>query len=150
MKLKTVIALSLMLILALDLADQAKAASIDEKGFEIAARADRSDVGFGGVGSRIDHDPAGMRPARSRRDRLKIATLEKPDETVGDKSLVVFFHATRYRRHRAPVTREDPRPRRSMALPAGAQTRQTHRVEQQVRAFCRLGSSPSRISRPSN
>ena len=89
MKLKTVIALSLLLVMALNLADQAIAASIDERGFEIAARADRSDVGFGQSEvelTMILRNAAGQESSRS----LKIATLEKPDETVGDKSLVVF------------------------------------------------------------
>ena len=47
MKTKTVISLSLLLVLALNLVDQAAAANADNQGFEIAARADRSDVGFG-------------------------------------------------------------------------------------------------------
>jgi outer membrane lipoprotein-sorting protein len=60
-----------------------------DKGFEIAARSDRSDVGFGD--SRVElqmilRNAAGQESTRS----LKIATLEKPDESVGDKSLVLF------------------------------------------------------------
>jgi outer membrane lipoprotein-sorting protein len=60
-----------------------------EQGFEIAARSDRTDVGFGN--SRVDlqmvlRNAAGQQATRS----LKIATLEKPDESVGDKSLVLF------------------------------------------------------------
>ena len=60
-----------------------------EQGFEIAARSDRSDVGFGD--SRVElqmilQNAAGQQSTRS----LKIATLEKPDESVGDKSLVLF------------------------------------------------------------
>ncbi|MCP4332551.1 MAG: outer membrane lipoprotein-sorting protein [Gammaproteobacteria bacterium] len=60
-----------------------------EEGFEIAARSDRSDVGFGD--SRVElqmilQNAAGQQSTRS----LKIATLEKPDESVGDKSLVLF------------------------------------------------------------
>ena len=59
------------------------------KGFEIAARSDRSDVGFGD--SRVElqmilRNAAGQESTRS----LKIATLEKADESVGDKSLVLF------------------------------------------------------------
>ena len=60
-----------------------------EQGFEIAARSDRTDVGFGD--SRVElemilRNAAGQQSTRS----LKIATLEKPDESVGDKSLVLF------------------------------------------------------------
>jgi len=60
-----------------------------EQGFEIAARSDRTDVGFGD--SRVElqmilQNAAGQQSTRS----LKIATLEKPDESVGDKSLVLF------------------------------------------------------------
>ena len=60
-----------------------------EQGFEIAARSDRTDLGFGD--SRVElqmilRNAAGQQSTRS----LKIATLEKPDESVGDKSLVLF------------------------------------------------------------
>ena len=60
-----------------------------EQGFEIAARSDRSDLGFGD--SRVElqmilRNAAGQESTRS----LEIATLEKPDESVGDKSLVLF------------------------------------------------------------
>lgn len=59
------------------------------KGYEIAARSDRSDVGFGD--SQVDatmilRNAAGQTSERS----LSFRTLEKADETVGDKSLVVF------------------------------------------------------------
>jgi len=58
-------------------------------GFEIAARADRSDRGFGD--SEVELEMV-LRNAAGRESRrtLKIATLEIADETVGDKSLVVF------------------------------------------------------------
>ena len=60
-----------------------------EQGFDIAARSDRTDVGFGD--SRVElqmilRNAAGQQATRS----LEIATLEKPDESVGDKSLVLF------------------------------------------------------------
>jgi hypothetical protein len=60
-----------------------------DKGFEIAARSDRTDLGFGE--SAVDlkmvlRNAAGQEATRS----LRIATLEKVDESVGDKSLVVF------------------------------------------------------------
>lgn len=61
----------------------------EDRGFEIAARSDRTDLGFGD--SAVDlqmilRNAAGQESTRA----LRIATLEKPDETVGDKSLVVF------------------------------------------------------------
>ncbi|MEM9168764.1 MAG: outer membrane lipoprotein-sorting protein [Pseudomonadota bacterium] len=59
------------------------------KGYEIAARSDRTDVGFGD--SRVDgqmilRNAAGQSTTRD----LSFATLEKEDETVGDKTLVTF------------------------------------------------------------
>ena len=61
----------------------------EEKGYEIAARSDRSDRGFGD--SIVDlkmilRNRAGQETTRS----LQIRTLEIPDENVGDKSLIVF------------------------------------------------------------
>ena len=59
------------------------------KGFEIAARSDRSDRGFGD--SRVElqmilRNAAGQVSSR----KLQIATFELADESVGDKSLVLF------------------------------------------------------------
>lgn len=64
-------------------------ANDDTRGFDIAARSDRTDLGFGD--STVDlqmvlRNAAGQESTRS----LRITTLEKPDESVGDKSLVVF------------------------------------------------------------
>jgi hypothetical protein len=61
----------------------------DGRGYEIAARSDRTDLGFGDSEVELQmvlRNAAGQESTRS----LKIATLEKPDESVGDKSLVVF------------------------------------------------------------
>ena len=61
----------------------------EDPGFDIAARADRTDLGFGDSDVELQmvlRNAAGQESTRS----LRIATLEKPDETVGDKSLVVF------------------------------------------------------------
>lgn len=60
-----------------------------QKGYDIAARSDRTDQGFGD--SRVDakmvlKNKAGQETARD----LSFSTLEKEDESVGDKSLVVF------------------------------------------------------------
>lgn len=58
-------------------------------GFEVAARSDRSDRGFGN--SEVSLEMV-LRNAAGRESRrfLKITTLEVVDEAVGDKSLVVF------------------------------------------------------------
>ena len=61
----------------------------EEQGFEIAARSDRTDLGFGSSKVELQmvlRNAAGQESTRS----LEIATLEKPDEEVGDKSLVLF------------------------------------------------------------
>ena len=89
MKLKTIYSTALLLVFAMILADRADAATPDEKGFEIAARSDRTDVGF--AESEVElkmvlRNAAGQEATRS----LRISTLEKPDESVGDKSLVFF------------------------------------------------------------
>jgi hypothetical protein len=89
MKLKTTIAMILLTAFAISFAAQVDAATADEKGFEIAARSDRSDLGFGDSDVELKmilRNAAGQESTRS----LRIATLEKPDETVGDKSLVLF------------------------------------------------------------
>ena len=61
----------------------------DRRGFEVAARADRSDRGFGD--SEVELEMI-LRNAAGRESRrtLKITTLEIADESEGDKSLVVF------------------------------------------------------------
>ncbi len=89
MKLKTTISLAILLVLGISFADHAIAASDEERGFDVAARSDRSDLGFGDSEVELTmvlRNAAGQETQRS----LKILTLEKPDETVGDKSLVVF------------------------------------------------------------
>ena len=89
MKLKTTIGMILIASFALAFAAGADAANSAEKGFEIAARADRSDLGFGDSEVELQmilRNAAGQESTRT----LKIATLEKPDESVGDKSLVLF------------------------------------------------------------
>jgi outer membrane lipoprotein-sorting protein len=59
------------------------------KGYEIAARSDRSDRGF--ANSRVEltmvlRNKAGKESQRT----LRLDTLEVPDESVGDKSLILF------------------------------------------------------------
>jgi len=82
-----VVILSLLAALLLGTAGAAYAAG--DKGFDIAARSDRTDLGFSDSEVELQmvlRNAAGQESTRS----LRIATLEKPDESVGDKSLVVF------------------------------------------------------------
>jgi hypothetical protein len=61
----------------------------DPQAFEIAARSDRSDRGFGDSEVELQmilRNAAGQESTRE----LKISTLELPDESTGDKSLVLF------------------------------------------------------------
>jgi hypothetical protein len=65
------------------------AAEPADKGFEIAARSDRSDRGFGSstVGMKmVLRNAAGKQTERD----LELRTLEVPDEEMGDKSLIIF------------------------------------------------------------
>jgi outer membrane lipoprotein-sorting protein len=89
MELKTIITLVTALGFSILMAGPAVASTPEEKGFEIAARSDRTDLGFGNsrvVLQMILRNRAGQESTRT----LEIATLEKPDEKVGDKSLVLF------------------------------------------------------------
>lgn len=65
------------------------AQTAEEKGFEVAARSDRSDRGFGDSKVKLEMVLRNAAGKESRRSLL-ITTLEVPDESVGDKSLVVF------------------------------------------------------------
>jgi hypothetical protein len=61
----------------------------ERRGFEVAARADRSDRGFGDSEVELQmvlRNSAGRESSRA----LAISTLEIPDESFGDQSLVVF------------------------------------------------------------
>jgi hypothetical protein len=61
----------------------------EQKGFEIAARSDRSDRGFGD--SRVELKMVLRNAAGKQTERdLSLHTLEIPDEDAGDKSLIVF------------------------------------------------------------
>ena len=61
----------------------------ERTGFEIAARADRTDRGFGNSEVELEMVLRNAAGKESRRT-LKITTLEVADESVGDKSLIVF------------------------------------------------------------
>ena len=66
------------------------ALSPEERGWAIAARSDRSDRGFADSVvefQMILRNAAGKESTRT----LSLRTLEMPDESVGDKSLIVFF-----------------------------------------------------------
>jgi len=89
MKYKTITSLVVALGIGISLASHVTANTPESKGFEIAARSDRTDLGFGD--SRVElqmilRNAAGQESSRT----LRISTLEKPDEDVGDKSLVLF------------------------------------------------------------
>ncbi|MFQ5548441.1 MAG: outer membrane lipoprotein-sorting protein [Woeseia sp.] len=72
-----------------DLTPVRGATDAERLGFEIAARADRSDRGF--RNSEVELEMVLRNAAgRESRRKLKITTLEIPDESLGDKSLVVF------------------------------------------------------------
>ncbi len=89
MKFKTIVSVTLLIAFGALLANSADASTAEEKGFEIAARSDRTDVGFGESEVELQmvlRNAAGQEATRS----LRISTLEKPDESVGDKSLVLF------------------------------------------------------------
>ncbi len=89
MKIKTFTSFIVLLAYTVLFVDAADAAAPDQKGFDIAARSDRTDVGFGASEVNLKmvlRNAAGQEASRS----LRISTLEKADETVGDKSLVLF------------------------------------------------------------
>ena len=66
------------------------AEDLDQKGFEVAARNDRSDRGFNNSRVELEMVLKNASGAESRRI-LELSTLELPDESVGDKNLIVFF-----------------------------------------------------------
>jgi len=61
----------------------------EQKGFEISARSDRSDRGFGDSHVKLQmilRNAAGREAIRT----LALQTLEIPDENIGDKSIIIF------------------------------------------------------------
>lgn len=84
----SVIGSSLLLIAPVQAATPEQG-SLEEKGFDIAARSDRSDRGFGDSKAEMTmvlRNAAGQESSRT----MQFTTLEVPDESVGDKSLVLF------------------------------------------------------------
>ncbi|MBV6631792.1 MAG: outer membrane lipoprotein-sorting protein [Alphaproteobacteria bacterium] len=78
------IALPAEMVWAVDASQEAK-----EKGFEIAARSDRSDRGFGDSRVELKMVLRNAAGAETSRD-MEISTLELPDEDIGDRSLLTF------------------------------------------------------------
>ncbi len=66
------------------------AEDLEQKGFDVAARFDRSDRGFHDSRVELEMVLKNASGAESRRV-LEISTLELPDESIGDKNLIVFF-----------------------------------------------------------
>ena len=89
LSLKVLSRILLAVIAALFLAGGAYAQTPEEKGFEIAARSDRSDRGFGDSFVEIKMILRNAKGQESIREMTQ-NVLEVPDEDVGDKSLVVF------------------------------------------------------------
>lgn len=80
--------MSALLGIQLDI-DAVLAESLEEKGFNLAARSDRSDRGFGDSETEMTmilRNAAGKSASRT----LRFTTLEVPDESIGDKSLILF------------------------------------------------------------
>ena len=89
MKKKLCKLLSFVVIAITSITGTAVAETPEEKGFAIAARSDRSDRGFGDNVATLNmvlNDGQGLTSKRE----LRIKTLEIPDESVGDKSIVIF------------------------------------------------------------
>lgn len=79
----------LPVLLAVPLMTVAVASTPAQRGFDIAARSDRSDRGFTDSVVHLKmilRNKAGREATRS----LRLSTLEIPDENIGDKSLIVF------------------------------------------------------------
>ena len=69
--------------------NRAQAEMLNTKGFTLAARSDRSDRGFSDSEvemTMILRNSAGKQASRT----LRFTTLEIPDESIGDKSLILF------------------------------------------------------------
>lgn len=82
-----------ILSLSLLITGNSYAGSVEDKGFEIAARSDRSDRGFGN--STVDLKMVlRNRTGKETTRELKLNTLEIPDESVGDKSMILFYTPT--------------------------------------------------------
>ncbi|MES9851403.1 MAG: outer membrane lipoprotein-sorting protein [Candidatus Thiodiazotropha sp. L084R] len=86
---RTVVTIALMIGVVMTPTIQGAIGGDKDKGFDIAARSDRSDTGFGN--SRVElkmilYNGAGSETTRS----MSIHTLEIPSDDLGDRSLIVF------------------------------------------------------------
>ena len=89
MKTHTMKTCAVALLTGIVIAGPVAANTPEDQGFEIAARSDRTDIGFGDSQVELQmilRNAAGQESTRT----LEITTLEKLDESVGDKSLVLF------------------------------------------------------------
>jgi len=78
-----------ILLVAQWISSSALAENMQQKGFDIAARSDRSDRGFSDSEVKMTmvlQNAAGKKATRT----LRLKTLEIPNESVGDKSLILF------------------------------------------------------------
>lgn len=86
----TYVVLAGVLVLASFATMPVSAEDLDQKGFDVAARNDRSDRGFNNSRVELEMVLKNALGAESRRV-LEQSTLELPDESVGDKNLIVFL-----------------------------------------------------------
>ena len=85
---RSIFFISVLLGIQLDI-NTVLAENLEEKGFNLAARSDRSDRGFGDSETEMTmilRNAAGKSASRT----LRFTTLEVPDESIGDKSLILF------------------------------------------------------------
>ena len=104
------------------------------RGFELAARSDRSDRGFGDSRVELDHDLAqqgrqGVDAASCRFERR----WRSPTRALGDKSLIVFDSPRGHRRDGTPIARSrSSKPDDQWLYLPALQAGQAHLVGQQV------------------
>ncbi len=80
---------AILFVTATLLAAPVDASTGEKEGFDIAARSDRSDTGFGDSVVELKMVLRNATGKETTRE-LSLRTLEKPNEQVGDKSLIVF------------------------------------------------------------
>ncbi|MEM1382629.1 MAG: outer membrane lipoprotein-sorting protein [Pseudomonadota bacterium] len=89
MTIQTLRIMPLAALTALLMAAPSQAVDASNKGFEVAARSDRTDLGFGD--SKVAFEMVLTNAAGDSTTReVSITTLEKESEEVGDRSLVLF------------------------------------------------------------
>ena len=121
--------------------------SNEQLGREIAAEADRRDLGWGDNASVMRMILRNRNGDESVRE-LRRQVLETNEEGRGGQEPPYVRRAARRGGHFAAVAHEDPRARRPVALPAGASAGEAHLVGEQVGAVRGGASSRTRISPP--